>query len=70
MKVGKKYLCKNGFIANIKSRDTFGGFGGTYEDEKGNILYNSRGFGWSASYDKNGSHPNDNLKVIKEFKNQ
>ena len=71
MKVGKKYLCKNGFIAVISCRYTSpeinGSFGGHYETQKGEIIYHPNFTGWAASYDKNGNTGNEHLQIVKEW---
>jgi len=71
MEVGKKYLCKNGFIAVINcqytSQEIMGSFGGHYETKKGEIIYHPDCTGWAASYDKNGNTSNKYLQIIKEW---
>lgn len=54
MKLGDKWLCKNGMIAHIDRQNEDGGFSATMRNAAGEILYNGSGIGWCASYDKDG----------------
>jgi hypothetical protein len=71
MKLGEKYLCANGMIAHIDQENIYtNSFTATMRNTKGEILYSSQGYGWTAAYNKDGSTTNEYLKTVKKLPNE
>jgi hypothetical protein len=67
MKLGDKWLCKNGMVAHIDREFTNGGFSATLRDKKGNCLYDGQGYGYCATYNADGQNSFEPFQVVEKI---